>query len=222
MRLLRSALTLASILICSTALTSAQATFQSAEIISAGDVQFPVSSIASGILVLDVSLNSKGEVTGIEVKRDVPSLTSLAESSVEAWKYRPASVDGVPQASVLRVAFAFRPRAILAAPPVFEPLLRDSAAREAKSGFVPAGISGAAYPSYPIDAANVGAVVVQVKVGANGEGGDVKFIRSFNPFNRFSLQATRKWQFQPATFRGDPVTSSIVLVFVNSLPGMTN
>ena len=202
--------------------TLAQVPFKPAEITFATDVQFPPNSIASGIVVVDVSLNSKGEVTGTEVPREIASLTSTATSSVRAWKYRPASVEGTQQASLVRVAFVFRPHVIMAAPPRFAPVQQqEDTTSTAKSGYVPPGIVSVAYPAYPIDAASIGAVVVQVKVDANGKIEDVKAIRPFYPFTKGSLDAVKKWQFRAATFNGEPITSNIAIAFVYLPPVVT-
>ena len=223
MRNLPSTFTLSLMLFCCAVSTLALTSFKAAELTSATDVQFPAGSIASGIVVVDVSLNSKGEVSGTKVQRDIASLTAVATSSIQFWKYRPASVDGDLQNSVLRAAFAFRPNAIFAASPMFEPLQRSQDARaDAKSGYIPPDILAVAYPAYPIDAATVGAVVVQVNVDAEGKITGVKAIRSYNPFNRFSLEAARKWKFGPASFDGQPVASSIVIAFVYSQPNVAN
>ena len=223
MRKLPSTFTLSLMLFCCAISTLALTSFKAAELTSASDVQFPGTSIASGIVVVDVSLDSKGEVSGIKVQRDVASLTAVATSAAGSWKYRPAYVDGGPQNSVLRAAFAFRPNAVFAAPPVFEPLERsEDSDTSPKPGYVLPSIQGVAYPAYPIDAATVGAVVVQVKLDAEGEISDVKAIRSYNPFNRFSLEAARKWKFGPATFDGQPVASSVVIAFVFSAPATSN
>jgi TonB family protein len=218
MRLLRSTCEISCVLLCCVVSSLAQSPFRSAEIISAGDIQSPVDSVASGIVVVDVSLDSKGDVTGTKVLRDVPSLTSLAVSSIQSWKYRPALVDGIPQPSMLRVAFAFRPRAILVAEPLFEPLQPEDVPSDLGSAFALPGITAAAFPAYPIAAANVGAVVVQMKVGADGNARDVKLIRSYNPFNQFSIEAARKWRFRAASHHGRPVAAVIVIAFVYSQP----
>ncbi len=223
MKKLSSVIARASLVLCCAISTLAQSSFKPPEITSAGDVQFPVGSIANGIVVVDVSLNSKGEVTGTEVQRDIASLTPVATSSVQSWKYRPASLDGSAQNSLLRVAFAFRPSAIMVTPPTFVPLHQpDDIPLEADSGYTPPGIVGVEYPAYPIDAATVGAVVVQVQVDANGKVADVKAIRSFNPFNNFSLAAAKKWQFRAATFHGEPIASSVVIAFVFAPPVSSN
>ena len=107
----------------------------------------------------------------------------------------------------------------MAAPPSFAPLQQqDDVTPGAESGYIPPGIVAVAYPAYPIDAASVGAVVVQVKVDADGKVEDVKAIRSFYPFTQFSLNAAKKWQFRPATFNGEPVASNVAIAFVYSPP----
>src|SRR6266850_4315294 len=63
---------------CSTQ-SLAQVPFKPAEVISAGDIPYPIQSIANGVVVLDVSLDEKGAVTGSTVVRDIPSLTSAAD-----------------------------------------------------------------------------------------------------------------------------------------------
>lgn len=219
MKTLPSIFVRSTILACCALSTVAQVPFKPAEITFATDVQFPPNSIASGIVVVDVSLNSKGEVTGTQVPRAIASLTSTATSSVRAWKYRPASVEGTPQASLVRVAFVFRPNVIMAAPPSFAPVQQqEDTTPAANSGYVPPGIVSVTYPAYPIDAASVGAVVVQVKVDADGKIEDVKAIRSFYPFTQFSLDAAKKWQFRAATLNGEPITSDIAIAFVYSPP----
>jgi TonB family protein len=214
---------LAHILVCCAFSTLAQVPFKPAEVTSASDVQFPVGSIASGIVVVDVSLDSKGDVTRTDVLRDVASLTSTATSTVRSWKYRPASVDGTPLASMVRVAFVFRPGVILASPPSFAPLLQEGdVTPDVTSSYVPPGIVAATYPAYPIDAASVGAVVVRVTLDAGGKVAEVNAIRSFRPFTRPSMEAAKKWQFRPATLHGEPIASNITIAFVYSPPVVTN
>lgn len=201
----------------------AQAPFQSPKLISATDVPFPVNSIASGIVIVDVSLDSKGEITDVSVPRPIASLTSAAISAVRAWKFSSATFDSTAKASVLRVAFAFRPRTIIAAPPSFDPLVQpEGSTPENKLGYFPPGIQIAGYPSYPIDAAYVGTVVVQARVNAEGKATDVKVVRAFNPFTRFALDEVKNWRFQPATLDGMPVPANVVIAFVYSPPIVTD
>src|ERR1700716_175665 len=101
----------------------AQAPFKPAEVISAGDIPYPVQSIADGVLGFDGSLDEKGEITKSSLMRDIPSLTSAATSSVQSWKFSPASMRGKPVQSLIRVAVVFRPRAYFASGPAFTPIL---------------------------------------------------------------------------------------------------
>lgn len=172
---------------------------------------------------MDVSLDSKGDVTQTDVLRDVASLTSTATSAVQSWKYRPAVVNGTPLASLVRVAFVFRPGVILAAPPSLAPLQQEGdVTPDVVPGYIPPGIVAATYPAYPIDAASVGAVVVRVKLDAGGKVEGVTAIRSFQPFTRPSMEAAKKWQFRPATLHGEPIASNITIAFVYSPPVVTN
>jgi len=213
----------AAILIFSTFSALAQDSFEPAEVISATDVQYPNGSVANGVVVVDVSLDSKGDITGVDVLRDIASLTPVAISSVKAWKFNPAFAEGRPQASEVRVVFAFRPHALMAAPPSFAPVLtkRDSSPDE-KSGYIPAGIVAGPHPQYPINAAALGAVVVQVRVNALGKIEQVKAIRDFYPFTQFALSAARKWQFQAATLDGKPIPSNVAIAFVFSAPAVND
>jgi hypothetical protein len=198
--MLRITIIVAATLICLGLSVLAHVAFQPPEVISATDVQYPNGSVANGVVVMDVSLDSKGGVTGVDVLRDIASLTSVATSSIKAWKFNPASLEGRPQVSRIRIVFAFRPHALMAAPPSFVPVLpKGDSNPDEKSGYIPAGIVGGSHPRYPINAAALGAVVVQVRVNAVGKIDQVKAIREFYPFTQFALSAARRWQFQAAT-----------------------
>jgi TonB family protein len=111
----------------------------------------------------------------------------------------------------------------MAAPPNFAPLQPEGDANTpAKSGYVPPGILAVAYPAYPIDAASVGAVVVQVEVNSDGKIENVKAIRAFPPFTQFCLDAAKKWQFRPAKLNDEPVKSNIGIAFVYSIPAISH
>ena len=79
-------------LACCAVPTFAQASFKPAEVTSATDITYPIQSIANGVVVVDVSLDHKGAITGNSVVRDIPSLTSAATSSIQSWKFSPASL----------------------------------------------------------------------------------------------------------------------------------
>jgi TonB family protein len=204
------------ILVCSIP-ACAQQSFKPPEIITAGDVQSPMNTIASGIVILDLSLDSGGEITKIDVPRPIAPLASVAKSAVRTWKFKPASIGNAACPGVMRIAFAFRPAAFYVSPPAFAPLVGpDGESLGRHAGYVPPGIRAVAYPRYPINAANVGAVVAQVALDPEGKMSDVTAIRPFNPFTKFALEATKAWSFRPATRGGTPLASKVVIVFVFS------
>src|ERR1700730_2159767 len=130
---------------------SAQTTFKPAEVTSASEILYPIQSIADGIVVIDVSLDTKGVIEGLNVVRDIPSLTSAA-TSIPSWKFSPASFQGHPVPSVLRIVVVFLPRSYLAAGPAFPPVASEGSPNGGRhSGGLP-GITAAVYPQYPVNA----------------------------------------------------------------------
>ena len=221
-KLLSNKLAVVAALICCAILTPALSEFKSPEVSSASDVQSPSGSSASGVVVLDVALDPEGNITGIEVPRPIETLTPVAIAAVRNWKFTPARVHAVATSSDIRIAFVFRPRVIYAGMPVFEPLLNsgDPSARSLV-GYHPPGIQTVAYPDYPINAANVGAVAIRARINSAGKSDQIEVLRAFEPFTAFALEAIKKWTFETARLEGRPTTSSIVIAFVYSPPAIS-
>jgi outer membrane biosynthesis protein TonB len=201
-------------LACCTISTLAQAPFKPAEVISVTDITYPIQSIADGVVVVDVSLDHKGAITGTSVVRDIPSLTSAATSSIQSWKFSPASILGKPVPSIMRVAVVFRPRSYWAAGPDFTPISSNEDPDRADLGYVPPGIISATYPQYPINAVTPGIAVVQVTVGKTSAIQRVNVVRDLAPFTQFALDAVNKWRFQPAVLERRPTASNLTIAFV--------
>jgi Gram-negative bacterial TonB protein C-terminal len=68
---------------------------------------YPVSSVSSGAVVLDVAVASSGKVAKVHVVRAVQSLTPQATSAMKTWTLSPATYQGVPIASHMVIAFVF-------------------------------------------------------------------------------------------------------------------
>jgi outer membrane biosynthesis protein TonB len=193
----------------------AQATVKPAEVTSAPDITYPINSVADGVVVLDVSLDDTGATSGVNVVRDIPSLTSTATSSIPAWKFSPAVIIGKPVPWVMRIAVVFRPRSYFAAGPAFTPVLSNGNPDRARpSGFLPPGITSAMYPQYPVNAIVPATVVIQVTIGKTGAIERTKLVRDVPPFSQFALDALNGWRFQPATLEGKPVLSALAIAFV--------
>src|ERR1700676_2314294 len=93
---------LAVLLVSCAVACSAQATFKPAEVASTSEILLPIQRIADGVVVIAVSLDPKGVIDGMNVVRDIPSLTSAAICAIPSWKFSPASFQGYPAPSVDR------------------------------------------------------------------------------------------------------------------------
>jgi protein TonB len=78
-------------------------------VLSTVDAVYPVQSVASGTVVLEVSLDDNGKIAEVKVVRGIASLTEPAEHSVRQWKFQPAKLDGKPVPSKIVAAFSFVP-----------------------------------------------------------------------------------------------------------------
>ena len=78
-------------------------------VIAAAEVTYPLQSVASGTVVLEVALDETGKISGVRVVRGIESLTEPAERSVRQWKFQAAKNDGRPVPSKIPVAFSFVP-----------------------------------------------------------------------------------------------------------------
>jgi TonB family protein len=60
-----------------------------------------------GIVVLDVTVGTRGRVEDVQVVRSIPMLDDAAIEAVEQWVYEPTYVDGTPTPVVLTVPVSF-------------------------------------------------------------------------------------------------------------------
>jgi TonB family protein len=201
---------------CAVLAASAQTPFKPAGVVSATDTQYPIHSVANGIVVLDVALDAGGTIKGAKVVRDIASLTTIATSAVQSWKFEAAAGKAGPEASVMRVVFVFRPPEYVAAGPNFGPVPGGAAVGGNNAPrYMPAGIVLAApYPEYPVSAAAAGSVVLQVTVDRSGQIANAQVVRDLPPFTALAVSAAKKWHFQAAALNGQPVASNIAIAFV--------
>lgn len=193
--------------------SSEQTSFRSADVMSASGVTYPLQTTADGIVVFNVSLNARGQITGIDTLTDIPPLTNAAEQSLRTWKFAPASADGATEASRMLVAFVFRHAVKMSNPPPANPAV----ASRGQSGFMPVGILSASYAEYPTSTVSAGTVVIDLTVNEDGRVSNVKVVRGMpGGFVPLAVKAARQWKFEPATLNGAPVTSKIAVAFVSS------
>jgi TonB family protein len=76
-------------------------------ILAVGYAQYPVNSVASGAVVVQVTVDEKGGIGRVKVVRPMPGFTSFALAAVKKWRFQPALLGGLPVASNVAIAFVF-------------------------------------------------------------------------------------------------------------------
>jgi TonB family protein len=199
------------------ALCAPQATeeshFQPAKAVSVSDVTIPFRSVASGTVVLDVTISEQGEVRNVQVRRDITSITEEAVRSVRTWKFQPAKLEGNAVTSRMTVAVTFNPAPPLCANIPLPPLIHRDDEVGLPSSFHPPVVTYATFPACAINAANPGTVILEASLNEAGKVQRTKTLRDAPPFTAAALRAMEDWRFTAATLNGRRVESKVVLVF---------
>jgi TonB family protein len=83
--------------------------YEPPSVISTAEALYPLNSVASGTVVLEVDLDKRGSIDSVKVLRGIPSLTGPAITAVKKWKFGAAKLDGYGIDSTIPVAFTFVP-----------------------------------------------------------------------------------------------------------------
>jgi len=188
--------------------------FQPAVAVSVSAIPDQNQSAQRGTLVLDVGVSATGEVADIEVRRDLPPLTKEVVSSVKTWKFEPAKLEGRCVASRITVAVNFNPPSLSSVDVPLPPLMPQGDGTRVKSSLQPAEVTFAKMPASAFDAAGPGTVVVAVTVNEEGKVQGTKVLRDAPPFTVHAIQAAAHWRFVPATLKGKPIQSTVIIAFV--------
>ncbi len=78
-----------------------------AQITSASYATYPVGSVSTGAVVLDVLIGSSSKTAKVHVVRGVQSLTPQATKAMKSWTFSPATYQGTPIDSHMVIAFVF-------------------------------------------------------------------------------------------------------------------
>lgn len=186
----------------------------------------PINSVETGggEVLLEVSIDRTGAVTGIKPLRETAAFMARMTTAVKAWRFTPAEAPieeskrkpggptTEPVESKLLVAAVFR-RPSINAPTLGEPI-KDVAAA---SNDVPYPTS-LVTPPFPINALNPGSVLVEVKVDAKG-GITGASVRVPAPgFDSAALTAASGWTFRAAKPGGVAAPSVVYIVFGFAVP----
>ena len=167
----------------------------------------PVLGVGGGVLALEVGVGRDGGVRGIKVTHSALAFADAVIATVKGWRFRPAAEAAAPVDSTVLVAALFRPPS-LHAPTLSTPIQDDGSA----SKDVPFPLK-IVTPPFPPRARMSGVVLVEVRVGSDGQVTGVKVVRSAPGFDDAALQAAHRWTFRPGQVDGTNVPAVAYVIF---------
>lgn len=186
------------------------------QLLHASDIVYPITSIGSGLVEIEIDLDSSGQAKNMQVVRSVPSLTMVALTAIGIWTFAPGEVNGEPAESSLFANVVFDPGLNHPADVPLTAQINSPVA--GGNAFLAPRVSKAVYPQYPINSIAAGAVVLEVTISKTGRVISASPIHTVPSLTKPSLDAVRKWTFQPATFHGLPVDATTIVAFVFRSP----
>ena len=186
--------------------------FRPARVTSSPFGGFPWGSRAAGIVVLDVDVDARGMVRGINTVRDLAPFGDVLRSAVSSWSFEPARQGGQAVEHPILVAGLFRPAMVMfPAPPPPPPPPADAPT----SIPFPTEIG---IPPYPPNRIGSAAVLVEVNIDDRGTVTSAKIKGETTGFDDASLDAARRWVFRPAEYNNRDIESRAYLLFVYRQP----
>jgi TonB family protein len=133
-------------------------------------------------------------VTELVPLRGAEAFDAMVEASVRAWRFSPASRDGVPIPSAVFVGVVVRP------PEMYLLGGQDGGAvSSSRSPGAPRPVT-AMMPPYPPNARGGAIVILQTTIGASGDVEAADVIQSGGAaFDEAARATARQWRFTPAT-----------------------
>jgi outer membrane biosynthesis protein TonB len=192
--------------------------FVPANVSKAGDIPYPASSLDAGVVTLSVDLDKTGQVTGVGILRDIPSVSGPAAAAVRNWTYSPATLDGKPVESTLTINIVYDPGMLGADNIPLPPPSQVTPVSKKGPAYLPAQLNTATFAPYPAQATAQGAVVLNVSLDANGNAAKVATLRDVPQLTAAASGALSNWNFSAATYDGKPIPSNMVVAIVFRSP----
>jgi TonB family protein len=195
---------------------SAGSHFEPPDITAAGDIPYPVDSIASGLVSLSVNVTAGGQVENVQVARGISSLTAVAINAVSTWSFSPGKLDGVAVPSTINIQVIFNPGTLqnqnlpllegaLVAPPL-------------PPGYQPPQMAQASYAVYPANSVGTGTVVLSLVINRFSLVKEVTPVRSVPSLTEAAIAAVKNWTVNPATLNDKKLKANVIVAFVFRSP----
>jgi TonB family protein len=150
-----------------------------------------------GIVILDVIIDTKGQVSGVEVTRSVPPFDDAAVAAVKQWQYEVTKVSGKPVTVRLTVPITFALK--------MPEMKRENGIPELRQG---------ASPGVPAsDKPGTHAVTADLVIAGDGQIAEGGILEGETPWAEALLMAVRTWRFAP-TADGEALRFKLKAEFV--------
>ncbi len=173
----------------------------------------------AGNVVLSVIVDVQGNVSDVKVEKGLGmGLDEKAVETVRTWKFKPATRDGVPVPVLMAIEISFR---------LFDHHGSGLGGAGGAPGSVAANNPGGnyvkptalyrPYPDYTRKARKAkveGVVAARFTVDSEGNTADIQVTKSLGMgLDEKTVNAVRKWKFEPATRDGVPVPAPMTVAF---------
>ena len=179
---------------------------------------YPVNSNSPGFVTLQVNLDGNANIQNIQVMRDVPPLTSAAQTAVQGWSFAAGTLNGSGAPSSIQVTAVFNPfnpAGVGLPSPGLGP-----AADVGSAPYIPARVASATYATYPPNSTAFGTVVLDVRIGSGGDVKRVNVVHGVAALTGSAITAVKTWGFSPAKRNGKSVDSRTVVAIVFPSPAL--
>jgi TonB family protein len=169
------------------------------------------SARVGGIVIIEATLGTDGQVKDVKILRSEPLLDQAALDAVRQWRYTPTLLGGVPVEVVLTTTVTFS----LDQPPAAPPPVRVG------GDIKPPELMKRVSPVYPDDAREAkltGVVLIEAVIDAQGHVKNPRVLRSVAPsLDQAALEAVRQWEHAPTLLSGVPVEVIFTVTVVFNL-----
>lgn len=180
----------------------------------------PIQAVAAGEVVLEVSVDRRGKVTGVKPLRHTAPFTESMTAAIRTWTFTPAedapampagetpkATDRKAMDSTVLVVGLFRP------PALFAPTLGEPPKTVAKgSGTAPVPMVALEMPAYPPNAMNDGVVLLELDVATHGGITGIDVVRSSPAFDKPAIAAASSLIFAPGRVHDRPAPAYVYVV----------
>jgi TonB family protein len=185
------------------------------KLVSASEISYPANANSPGFVTLQVNLDGNANIQNIQVVRDVPPLTSAAQTAEQGWSFT-AGTSGLPSSIQVTAVFnPFNPAGVGLPSPGLGPVAGGGSAP-----YIPAQVMSASYATYPPNTTAFGTVVLDVRIGSGGDVKRVNVVHGVAALTGSAITAVKTWGFSPARKNGKAVDSHTVVAFVFPSPAL--